>query len=147
MPELTITSPYVHSVVDSNTFTIGNPMPESTLTLCQSRLSPPVRDLGFGHRRTLWTVCIHFRGMYPIVLTVFSTFSAHWLSCSLVQYTECQAFYPVIRIGIPPTPSPVRECCSPALGSRGRHTHQGGGGGMGEPIPTMEQTLWYSRYT
>jgi hypothetical protein len=25
MPELTITSPYVHSIVDSNTFTMGNP--------------------------------------------------------------------------------------------------------------------------
>ncbi len=25
-----------------------NPMPESTLTLCQSRLFPPVRDFGFG---------------------------------------------------------------------------------------------------
>ncbi len=34
MPELTITSPYVHSRVDSNTFTMGNPIPESTLTLC-----------------------------------------------------------------------------------------------------------------
>ncbi len=43
MPELTITSPYVHSRVDSNTFTIGNPMPESTLTLCQSQLYSPVR--------------------------------------------------------------------------------------------------------
>ncbi len=38
MPQLTITS---------NTFTMGNPMPESTLTLCRSR-TPPVRDLGFG---------------------------------------------------------------------------------------------------
>ncbi len=37
-------SPYF----DSNTCTRGNPMPESTLTLRQSRLSPPVRDLGFG---------------------------------------------------------------------------------------------------
>jgi hypothetical protein len=48
MPELTITSPYVHSRVDYNAFTmdIGNPMPESTLTLCQSRLYPLVRDLG-----------------------------------------------------------------------------------------------------
>ncbi len=27
---------------------MGNPMPESTLTLCQSRLHPAVRDLGFG---------------------------------------------------------------------------------------------------
>jgi hypothetical protein len=25
-------------------FTMGNPMPESTLTLCQSRLYPPVWD-------------------------------------------------------------------------------------------------------
>ncbi len=32
MPELTITSPYVYSRVDSNTFTMGNPMPESTLS-------------------------------------------------------------------------------------------------------------------
>jgi hypothetical protein len=49
MPELTITSPYFHSRVnDSNTFTMGNTMPESTLTLCQSRLYPLVRDFGFG---------------------------------------------------------------------------------------------------
>ncbi len=41
-------SPYVHSRVNSNTFTMGNPMPESILTLCQSRLYPPVRDFGFG---------------------------------------------------------------------------------------------------
>jgi hypothetical protein len=32
MPELTITSPYVHSRVDSNTFTMANSMPESTLS-------------------------------------------------------------------------------------------------------------------
>jgi hypothetical protein len=48
MPELTIASPYV----DSNTFTMGNPLTESTLTLSQCRLYPPVRDLGFG----LWTL-------------------------------------------------------------------------------------------
>jgi hypothetical protein len=29
-----ITSPYVDARVDSNTFTMDNPMPESTLTLC-----------------------------------------------------------------------------------------------------------------
>jgi hypothetical protein len=34
--------------VDSNTFSMGNSMPESTLTLYQSRLYPPVRDFGFG---------------------------------------------------------------------------------------------------
>jgi hypothetical protein len=45
-----ITPPYVHFRVDTNTFTMGNPMPESTLTLCQSRLYPPVRDFEFGLR-------------------------------------------------------------------------------------------------
>jgi hypothetical protein len=43
MPELNITSPYVHSRVDSKTFTMSNPharvdlnpMPESTLSPCQ----------------------------------------------------------------------------------------------------------------
>ncbi len=35
MPELTITSPYIHSRVDSNTFTTGNPVPESTLVHSQ----------------------------------------------------------------------------------------------------------------
>ncbi len=39
MPELTITSPHVHSRVDSKTFTMGNLMPESTLnTMPQSNL-------------------------------------------------------------------------------------------------------------
>ncbi len=32
MPELTLTSTYVHSSVNSNTFSMGNPMPESTLS-------------------------------------------------------------------------------------------------------------------
>jgi hypothetical protein len=34
-PELTITSPFVHSRVESNTSTLGNPMPESTLSPSQ----------------------------------------------------------------------------------------------------------------
>ncbi len=47
MPELTITSPCVllFSRVYFNTFTLGNPLPESTLTLCQSRLYPPSQGL------------------------------------------------------------------------------------------------------
>jgi hypothetical protein len=49
MPELTVTSPDVYFRVDSNTFTMGQPLPESTLTLCQSRrLYPPVKDIGFS---------------------------------------------------------------------------------------------------
>ncbi len=45
LPELTLTSPYVHCRVDSITFTMGNTMTESTTILCRSRLYPPVRDL------------------------------------------------------------------------------------------------------
>ncbi len=33
---------------------MGNPMPESTVTLCQSRLYPPVRGWEFG----LWCLCM-----------------------------------------------------------------------------------------
>jgi hypothetical protein len=40
MPELTITSPYVHFRIDSNTFI--------RTTLYQSRLYPLVSDFGFG---------------------------------------------------------------------------------------------------
>jgi hypothetical protein len=35
MPELTLTSPYVHCRDDFNTFTMGNPMPESALSPSQ----------------------------------------------------------------------------------------------------------------
>ncbi len=49
-----ITSPYVHSRVDCNTFIGGNPMPESTLILGQSRLYPQVRDFGFSLSSTVW---------------------------------------------------------------------------------------------
>jgi hypothetical protein len=48
LPELSITSSYVDPRVNSNTFTMGNHMTVSTLTLCQSWLYPSVRDFGFG---------------------------------------------------------------------------------------------------
>jgi len=48
MPELTITSPHIDFKVDFITFTMGDPMPESTLNLCQRRLYPPVRDYEFS---------------------------------------------------------------------------------------------------
>ncbi len=43
LPEFTITSPFVDSRADSNTYTMGKPMSESTLTPRQSRLCPPVK--------------------------------------------------------------------------------------------------------
>ncbi len=45
-----ITSLYVHSRVDSNTFTMGNPLPESFLTLCQNQLYPLELALVLFHR-------------------------------------------------------------------------------------------------
>ncbi len=48
MPELTITSPYVHSRVDSNTFYHGQPYARVHLILYQGRLYTPERDFGFG---------------------------------------------------------------------------------------------------
>ena len=48
------------------------------------------------------------------------------------EYTECQAFYPVVRIGSPP--STARECC---------HFQMRGGGPI---FPTMGHALWYSKY-
>jgi hypothetical protein len=47
MSELTTTSPYVHSRVDSNTLTMGNPMPELTVQYS------PCRDFVFGLRSVL----------------------------------------------------------------------------------------------
>jgi hypothetical protein len=51
MPELTITSPYVHTKVDSNTFTmgLGNPMPDSTQPYAKVDLNPmPESTLSFS---------------------------------------------------------------------------------------------------
>ncbi len=53
MPELTITSPYAHYRVDSITFNVGNPMPESTLILYKSRLYPPSQVLW------IWPLATH----------------------------------------------------------------------------------------
>jgi hypothetical protein len=55
---------YVHSRVDSNTFTTGKPMPESTLTPSQSRFYPPVRDFGFS---LLYRQCVAVEGGVGVV--------------------------------------------------------------------------------
>ncbi len=49
MPELTITSSYVDSRVHSKTCITGNPLPESTITLCQSR----------RHKSVFFCYCTH----------------------------------------------------------------------------------------
>jgi hypothetical protein len=57
----------------------------------------------------------------------------HLISCLLpshTEYTECQAFYKIVRIGSP-RPLPARECCSPPLGPMGE-THLRGRGWGGQ---------------
>ncbi len=55
------------------------------------------------------------------------------LSYKTTEYTEYQAFCPVVRIGSPPqTPSPASVWCSPPLGPRGE-THSLGGEGVRGP--------------
>ncbi len=54
MPELTNPNLCVHSRVDSNTFNMVYPMLESTLTLCQSRLYPPIGTLDLASGRWRW---------------------------------------------------------------------------------------------
>jgi hypothetical protein len=81
--DTTIISPYVHARGDSNTFTMGNPMPESTLTLCQSRLYPPVRGLGlwapytkhaiYCRNRKILKIGIHKNFSYPCLRNKFLT--------------------------------------------------------------------------
>ncbi len=56
MPKLTITSPYIHSKVDSNTFTMDNPMPEPVFVNLirspgiDSQPDGPVRKPYLSHR-------------------------------------------------------------------------------------------------
>ncbi len=58
------------------------------------------------------------------------------------EYTECQALYPVVRIGYSPPLAP------PPLWVQGRESKLAcGGGGWGDPVSTMGQTPSYSRYT
>ncbi len=84
---------YVHSRVDSNTFTMGNPVPESTLTLWQSRLYPLARDIGFGLRSD----CIGTFSLFFFFLTkiLFGKFrirpkvpGRHYLFRSRLSVTE-----------------------------------------------------------
>jgi hypothetical protein len=68
MPELTITSPYVHSRIDSNTFTMGNPMP------CRVDLNPmPESTLSPSQGLRIWP--LKFASPVPGV-AVFSWYFA-----------------------------------------------------------------------
>jgi hypothetical protein len=77
------------------------------------------------------------------------------LTFSVTEYTECQAFLPVVGTAGHPTPSSASECCAapPPLGSKGGDTLACacGGGGGGPKLPNSDegkgQTRCYSMYT
>jgi hypothetical protein len=66
------------------------------------------------------------------------------------EYTECQAFSPVVRIAYP-RPLTRRRVLPPPpiLGSRvdTLASIRGGGEGRGEPTRTKGRTFWFSRYS
>ncbi len=61
MPELTITSPYVHSSPEST----PAHLPWACNSICQSRLYPPVRDFGFGLTFLYYVVSSSRRTNHP----------------------------------------------------------------------------------
>jgi hypothetical protein len=56
-------------------------MPESTLTLCQSRLYPPVSDFGFG----LW-ILGHLRKLFYVQATLLIVLLSTSALTSFVQW-------------------------------------------------------------
>jgi hypothetical protein len=61
------------------------------------------------------------------------------------EYTECQAFSPVVRICLSPSPHPQASVASPFGSGGGGEVHSlaGEAAGRGEPIWTQGQTIWY----
>ncbi len=66
----------------------------------------------------------------------------HTNTCLGTEYTECQAFCPVVING---SPSPASEYVPPTRVLGGPHSLARRG--WGDPIPTKGQTFWYSMYS
>ncbi len=94
MPELII--PHLTSTPESTPTHLpwGNPIPESTLTLCQSRLYPPVSDFGFG-LSTVWIKTISLKCRAKPELNVVVTILWKWSA----REEEMNKFYSQV-IGI-----------------------------------------------
>ncbi len=69
-----ITSPYAHSRVDSNTFTMGNPMPESTFSPSQGLWISPLKLV-------LFSACSFY--IFLVFLNSFSILSILFLPLPL----------------------------------------------------------------
>ncbi len=78
MPELIITSSYVHSRADSNTFTMGNPLPGSTLSPSGLWIKALLKREG---KRPLWYVVF----VVPIIWSGFFLRDTIWLRTRAAQ--------------------------------------------------------------
>jgi hypothetical protein len=136
MSEWTLTSPNVHSRVDSNTFTTNNPMPESTFNLCQSRLyhqlgtldfasvflvllSPPFPLFSFWIQKTKYSV---YTSTYCTILCVHcgvncTIINTHRVICHLQRRADTEAelldeIQPKVVKSFPPcySQSPLQLC-------------------------------------
>ncbi len=69
-------------------YIMGNPMPESTLTLCQSRLYPAVRDFGFGLRvKELESIAKVLEPRTSLVCILYKQLSIVQCACAYKQYS------------------------------------------------------------
>ncbi len=95
--KLTIPSPYVHSRVDSNTFTKGNPMPESTLTLMPASTLSRSQVLWIWPRRSCFLpVGI---GPEPVRAEMGNQFPGHWAPVLAARSLEKPVFGDAILFG------------------------------------------------
>jgi hypothetical protein len=65
----------------------------------------------------------------------------------ITEYTECQDFFPVIRIGSLPTPHPQGSAAPSPFGFKGGDTLACGGGGGGTQFRRRERHSGNSIYT
>jgi hypothetical protein len=83
-----------------------------------------------------WVIFLQLARLLPcrpgVLCTLYMSFLwvRHLLGeTETTEYTECQAFFPVVRMGSPYTPSSTGECCSSPLWVQGgRHARLRGRG-------------------
>ncbi len=87
-------------------------------------------------KRTSYEISMVWKQRHRIIWNTYST-----------EYTECQAFCPVVRIGSHvPHPLTHKGVLLPPLVGSNWETHSLAGEGVGDPIPAKEKTLCYSAY-
>jgi hypothetical protein len=99
-------------------------------------------------RQYLRRTTLHPMPAHEVMAHVLHMLQKQRKSPQHTEWTECLAFSLVVRIWIPPPPYPQASVSPPPhICFRGiTHSLAGEGVGVGDPIPTRGQTLWFSRY-